>query len=56
MPHTWGRRSFFIDLIKRIEQFEEGSIILMGNFYSVIDEQVDKSVKTTTHSGIPLVF
>lgn len=46
----------FISLLQRIEQTGEGSIILMGNFNSVLYEIMDKSVKATTHSGMPLVF
>lgn len=31
-------------------------IIPMADFNSVMDKHVDKSVKITTHSGMPLVF
>lgn len=43
-------------LIKKIQQHGEGSLVLLGDFNSVMEENKDKSDKVSSHSGIPNVF
>lgn len=40
------KRAFFQKVIKKIVQFSEGSLIVMGDFNSVIDANMDKSGQT----------
>lgn len=54
-PHS-GKEEFLENLIKKIEQYWEGNLTLLGGFNSVMDESEYKSTKTSFHSGFPRIF
>lgn len=54
-PHM-SRKVFFQQLIKDLAQFEEGTMVLMGNLNGIMDERLDKSSLTVLHTGLPKEF
>lgn len=55
MIHTLEGRAFS-NLVEKIDQYAEGKLILMGDFNAVMEETMDKSVKSSTHSTMLQVF
>lgn len=51
-----NKRIFSTNLIKQIEQYAEGSLILMGDFNCILDKEGNKSKRTSVHSGFPQVL
>lgn len=55
VPHS-NKLEFFVQLIKTINNFFIGNMIIMGDFNAVMDTRLDKSNMGSTHSVIPQVF
>lgn len=50
-----GKWKFFQDLIKEIERVREEDLILFGDFNSVMNKVLDKSIVTFVYSDIPRI-
>lgn len=47
------QKAFFSDLINKIEEYHEGSLIIMGHFNLVMNGGWDKSAQSTSYSSMP---